>query len=183
VRSRFLDDPDWEQEFKKTQAKVKSYKELAEKMRISRKTAIRYCKELGLSFPKGRPEGTHSFNKLSGGLAKWISEHPDQKLPRSPRAISAITGLTYDQVKCSLYRLKERHAKKIKSLGDLREYPGGFKSPNGDIVLFRDFTSYKIYSSPYNNLIKIEATLKNKRKVSLKLTLEKLLKIKNSLKK
>ena len=152
----------------------KNTKDLAEVLDISKKTCQRYLIDLDLHYPKGRPKGKISQNKLTGGLAKWIKKHPGESLSSNVQEIMEETNLTKDQVKSFLYRLKKKHQKRIKNLGDLRDYKGGLKGSKGSIVLFSDIKEYSLKHSPYGEEITISALLKNKKRIAFKTTLSRL---------
>ena len=145
--------------------------ELAGVMGISKKTCQRYLNKINLHYKKGRPRGTKSKNPLTGGLALWIRLHPKEKLPSKISDIIIKTGLSRDQVKCFLYRVKKKQLKNIKSLGDIRKYSGGLRGTRGTLVRFSDMKEYSIRYSPFNEDLKIKALLKNNERIEFKTTL------------
>ena len=170
-RYKKLEDPDFVFLLKEEFPKNSNSQDLANILNISKKTCQRYLKELNLHYPKGRPKGKISINKKTGGLSKWIKSHPGESLPSKVKEIVEQTGLTKDQVKSFLYRLKKRHNKKIKDIGDLRTYKGGLKGTKGTVVLFSDIREYSLKHSPYSEDLKITALLKNKKRIVFNTTL------------
>ena len=170
-RYKKTEDPDFVFLLKEEFLNLACTSELALKLDISKKTCQRYLKELNLHYPKGRPKGKKSVNKKTGGLSKWIKTHPGESLPLKVKEIVEQTGLTTDQVKSSLYRLKKRHNDKIRDIGDLRKYKGGLKGTKGTVVLFSDIREYSLKHSPYDEKLKITALLKNKKRIVFNTTL------------
>lgn len=170
-RYKKLEDPDFVFLLRENFPLKTNTKDLSIVLGISKKTCQRYLKELDLHYPKGRPKGSTSKNKLTGGLAKWIKNHPGESLPHSVKEIVEKTSLTKDQVKSSLYRLKKKHLERIRGIGDIRDYKGGLKGSKGSIVLFSDIKEYSLKHSFYNEDLKITAHLKNKKSIVFNTTL------------
>jgi len=170
-RSKKIADTDFialmEKEFK-IQPNTKA---LGEALGISKKTCQRYLKELGWGYPKGRPAGSKSKNKLTGGMAEWIRSHPEEKLSLKVTDIVTKTGLSLDQVKCFLYRIKKEQRDKVKALGDIRKYPGGVRGSRGTLVRFADMKEYSIKFNPFSEDLKVKALLKNNEHIEFKATL------------
>lgn len=173
-RYKKTEDPDFVFLLKEEFPKHTNALELSEVLGISRKTCQRYLTDLDLHYPKGRPKGKPSNNRLTGGMAKWITAHPGESLSLDIEEIMEKTDLTKDQVKSFLYRLKKKHQKRIKDIGDLRDYKGGLKGTKGSIILFSDIKEYSLKHSHYGEDLKITATLKNKKRIVFKTTLSRL---------
>ena len=170
-RYKKLEDPDFVFLMKENFPLKKNTQDLADLLEISKKTCQRYLKELNLHYPKGRPKGKGSVNKKTGGMALWIKGHPGKSLSSNVKEIIEETGLTKDQAKSFLYRLKKKHTKRIKDIGDLRDYKGGLKGTKGTVVLFSDIKEYSLKHSPYNEDLRISALLKSKKKIAFNTTL------------
>lgn len=173
-RYKKIEDPDFVFSLREAFSTVTTTRALANLLKLSKKTCQRYLTELDLHYPKGRPKGKPSNNKLTGGMAKWIKAHPGESLQLNVKEIRDKTGLTKDQVKSFLYRLKKKHQKRIKNIGDIREYRGGLKGTKGSIVLFSDIKEYSLKHSPYGEDLKITAVLKNKKRIVFNTTLSRL---------
>ena len=170
-RYKKLEDLDFVEKMKTLFKKSENTQELSEKLDISKKTCQRYLKDLDLHYPKGRPKGKISNNRKTGGMAEWIKEHPGEMLSLNVLDITQQTGLTKDQVKSFLYRTKKKHSKRLRSIGDIRDYKGGLRGSQGTVFLFSDIKDYSIKHSFLNEDLKIIMTLKNKEKVTFKTTL------------
>jgi len=173
-RNKLTDDSNFVIKLKKEFKKCSSCRELGKVLKISTSTTRRYLKDFNLAYSNGRPTSDEVPAKLTGGLAKWIKNNPDIKLPPSINEVMKITHLSKDQVKSSIYRMKLKHKNKMKELGNLHELPGALKMDSGLIFAFRDMETYRIYHSPFTEEIRINALLKNKKSVEFKTTLSKL---------
>jgi len=182
-RNKLTDDLNFVIKLKKTFETSLSCREVGDKLGISTQTARRYLKDFNLTYPSGRPSKGNLPPKLTGGLIKWIKANPKVKLPSSVAEIVKVTNLTKDQVKSSLYRMKLKHKERIENLGKLYNLPGALKLTSGSIFTFKDIKSYSISHSPFSEDLKIDALLRNKKRVVFKTTLSKLeayLKLKDS---
>ena len=104
-------------------------------------------------------------------MAEWIKKHPGKTLPLKVSEIVEQTSLTKDQVKSFLYRMKKRHNKRLKNIGDIRDFKGGLKGSRGSVILFSDIREYSIRHNFLNEDLKILLKLKNKERVEFKTTL------------
>lgn len=173
-RYKKLEDSEFTTKMREEFKTSKNTFELSKVMGLNKKTCQRYLKDLDLHYPKGRPKGGNSTNRKNGGLAKWIRSHPGETLPLKVSDIIEQTGLTKDQVKSFLYRMKMTHSKRLKKLGDIREYKGGLKGTKGTIILFSDIKEYSIKHSFLNENLNIHALLGNKKRIAFETTLGKL---------
>lgn len=165
----------FEERFKREFENAYCTRELAEKMGFSTRTCFRYLKKYNLGYPPGRPSRKLVPGKLYGGFAQWISKHPEIQLETtSPTEISNLTGLTVEQVKSSLYRMRRRHQERLHDIGDIRKLPGGFKKPNGNIYLFSDVTKYKMKTSPYSEYVELYLIMHNGEEVRVRASLQRL---------
>ena len=176
ARPKKIDSPDYRFRFKQAFENNTCFRDLAKDMEISERTARRYGKELGLSYPAGRPVGSESLNPLRGGLVQWIKEHPDEHLPTKVKDIVELTGLTKDQVKCFLYRRKKRMVKRAKLLGNIAEWPGaiGYEGQQDEPFWFKNIDKYKMSVLYQTGEVKIDATMKNGKRIVFKTTLSRL---------
>ena len=104
-------------------------------------------------------------------MSKWIKKHPGKILPSKVSEIVKQTSLTKDQVKSFLYRMKTKHNKRLKNIGDIRDFKGGLKGSKGSVILFSDIREYSIKHNFLNEDLKILLKLKNKERVEFKTTL------------
>ena len=111
---RILDDRDdlFVDKIKRAYQTFGSCRKAAAVLGISYQTVRRILKAEGYELKPvggGYMKGKH-LNHPSrhyGCLAKWLREHPDERLPRSPKEISEITGCSQHAVRSYLYRRRK----------------------------------------------------------------------------
>jgi hypothetical protein len=97
--------------------KVGTVKVVAEEFQLSERTVRRCLKKAGLVLRRGLRKGQFLSTRHFGCLAKWLREHPEEKLPStSPSEISFATGCSQNAVKSYLYRRRRELKTKLKKL-------------------------------------------------------------------
>lgn len=81
--------------------------------------------------------------KLWGGFAQWMNtEGKTTELPRSVAEIAKVSGCTYDQIRCFMYRRRKVLKEKLKALPDLRPLGLVFEDTLGTTVCSKSFVTY-----------------------------------------
>lgn len=111
-----------DEDFLRIYAECGTVRATARHLGVSTRTVSKYRMEAGLKVIAHRPKtapGTLTFAHDTGVVAKWLREHPGQRLPYAYDEAAALTGLPVE----TLRRFVERRNKKIKrwalSLGPL----------------------------------------------------------------
>ena len=142
------------EEFKQTFVEEKTILKTAKKLGVNRRTVRRMLDRYGLQVPPvGKPVGSRQPHHSA--ILKWVREHPDEKLPRSVKRISDLTGVSQNKIKTYLYRQRKRAKNAIRSLPDLRKLNAKFRAPNGFVVPFRYIDHYEVLFDPWRLTYKL----------------------------
>lgn len=95
---------------------------------MSHVTLTRYCRKNRI-----RPNPHIApYERHYGAFPQWLREHPDEKLPKSIKAIANVTGCTQDEIKSYFYRRRKEVKLILKEIPDIRKYPLVLKGRYGE---------------------------------------------------
>jgi hypothetical protein len=131
------------------------------------RTVRKYLHAEGIWPKRGRPRGRYYPAAYTGAFVQWLRDHPQVQLPESPSEISRLSGCTVDEIKTHLYRLRRAIEREIASLPDLRSQDAVMETTEGVLVPFRAIDSYRVKIRKHSRKVRIEATLKGGKEVTL----------------
>lgn len=135
--------------------------DLAVKYGINRKTLGRYFRDAGYSVARGMKHGQHKKHENTGAIDKYVREHQDVELPRSPsEMVKMIPNCTIDAAKSWRKRRKKDFIERVKKLPNLRKTSIAFKivDENGKerLIRLRDFSSYRLSADWESQFVRIQ---------------------------
>lgn len=149
---------------------------LGAKYGLSRWTLARYFKSKGYSVKK---RGGDRSLRPTGVIDRYVREHPEVVLSRSPKELAEIIpGCTIDAAKSWRKRRKREFIERVKALPNLRKTNVAFKGKNpwGDEVLLKmkDFTRYTISADWESETVLIQGDHREYPKQSFRFHLDQL---------
>lgn len=88
-------------------------------------------------------------------IRKWAHDHPDVRLPRSPKRISDLTGISLATVKSYFTRRRRRLMKWLALFPSLSTLNVTLKSEDGSYVPTRAIDTYAFKVNPYSMTVMI----------------------------
>jgi AraC-like DNA-binding protein len=130
--------------------------ETGAKFGLSERTVRRYFKDAGLPIRRGMKPGAHK-KVHTGAIHRFIQEHPNAVLPRSPKAIAEmIPDATYEAAKQFRKRERKKFYERIANLPDLRETGLTFKKKDPPrVYALKDFSRYYVLGDWESGLLRI----------------------------
>lgn len=124
----------------------RSVKRVADKLGVSRPTATKWLRVAQVKVLGHRPaiKPTTSMEGEFGAVAKWIKEHPGEKLPWNAAEAAEIVGCSKSAVWNYFYRRKKRILRYINTFGDLTKTKLVLETTDGRSVSMSLVSSYKI---------------------------------------
>lgn len=103
-------------------------------------------------------------------LADWIRSNPGRKLPHSVKEISEVTGLSYDTVRCYLYRRRKRLKRQIAELPPVTNFDLLFEDTLGKQFETGEIAKFTYKYRPHDLRVSIIAELKDGRITEAEIT-------------
>lgn len=140
----------------------KSINKTASVLKLSYKTVQKVLGNEGIGVKSLIMKMTKDIGKKYGGFALWLQKDKEKTLlPRSVTAIAKISGCSYDQVRCYLYRRRKALKEKLLKLPDLRTLDLEFKDTLGVPTYSKNFESYNYILDVYTLHVYIKTSLKS----------------------
>lgn len=135
--------------------------DLAVKYGINRKTLGRYFRDAGYAVARGMKKGQHKKHENTGAIDKFVREHQDIELPRSPsKMVAMIPDCTIDAAKSWRKRQKKDFIDRVKQLPNLRKTNIAFKildeNEKERLIRLRDFSSYRLSADWESQFVRIQ---------------------------
>ncbi len=130
-----------------------SYRKAAEVLGVGYQVVRKHVKESGIPVkPSGGSwlKGKKYIAGHRGGLARFLRDFPDVRLPHEYESIQALikekTGeeVSPDAIRCYIYRRRKAEKERMLSLPDLRSLPGTFRIEDERMIPFRSIESYHL---------------------------------------
>lgn len=122
-------------------------KKVSDRLGVTERTIKNWFREGGITGIKHMTR-EHPIEKAQG-LRKWIHEHQGERLPRSMKKISEITGFSKSLVNSYFHRRRRRLMRWLKSFPPLGELNVTLKEANGAFVPVKAIESYDFKIDPY----------------------------------
>lgn len=137
-----------EEQFRAVHATARTEREAAKRIGIDRATYLKYARSLGLEPKPAHRHKAMGLERLRctqyGPVYKWLTDHPGSRLPRSPMAASALTGLPVSIIRSFMKRRNVALRKFVLSYGDLRGFNATIDTDTGLRVPCRTVTRYGV---------------------------------------
>lgn len=151
-----------------SQAKVvKAYRvarttrKAAKLLGVSHWTVQKYLHAAGIPMRRGRIPTKQKYipNRQWSRVATWLRKHQGITLPRSPKQLAFIIGVSTDSVKCYLYRRREYERRKAILMPDLRQLDITFRVGERTLTT-HDIERYELDVDPWTFRYHIKAEMK-----------------------
>jgi hypothetical protein len=134
---------------------------VATELGIDEKTVRKYLRLGGVRLRTGPPKGTKYKRNKKAQLDEWVMENPNVVLPRDPKEITALTGLSKDAIASKLRRRKLDFIERMEKLPDLRQTRLIVKKKDQKYPA-KKWASYNLKGDPLNGIVTIHATVGRK---------------------
>lgn len=142
----------------------KNFKTTADALCINVKTLKRILKENNIPFYHQTPEDIRKYGAMSrrtGCFAKWLKEHPNEKLPPNMKEIHRITKCPYDSIKSYFRYRKEKIKEVLKSLPSIKGLDADLKDTLGNYIPTKSIKSYAFRINKFSCDVYMILTLKD----------------------